>query len=176
MVRLLIKLGAGAVAVSVVLTYLLLVRPVPRDNVQRADAIVVLAGERSRLNTGLALARQGVAPVLVISNGAAKDWNVANALCASRQTFVVLCPTPSSDSTRGEANTIARLSREQKWKRLVLVSSNYHLRRARTLFHRCFRGELRVYSSEPERLAFGTWVGALLEWPKTVVAQVARTC
>ena len=175
-VRWLIKISVGIGVAVMLLTYLMFVRPVPRDKVQRADVIVVLAGESSRLDTGFAMAKQGVAHVLLISNGTAKGWRAANKLCKSRQTFVVLCPKPSSDSTRGEARTIARLAREQKWKRIVLVSSNYHLRRARTLVHRCFRGELRVYASEPQRLSVGTWVGSILEWPKTVSAQISRDC
>jgi uncharacterized SAM-binding protein YcdF (DUF218 family) len=175
-VRLLIKVVAGVAAMVLLLTYMMLVRPLPRDKVQRADAVVVLAGESSRLATGFRLVSEGKADVLVISNGTARGWRAANVLCAGTYTFEVICPKPSSDSTRGEARTIARLSRDNNWKRLVLVSSNFHVRRARTLFNRCFSGELRVYSSDPDRLAFGTWVGAILEWPKTAAAQVTRSC
>ncbi len=176
MVRRLVKIGVGVVVAGLLLTYVTFVRPVPRDKVQRADVVVVLAGESSRLDTGLRLMQQGVASALVISNGNAKGWKAANILCSTRQPFVVLCPKPSSDSTGGEAKTISHLARENNWNRMVLVSSNYHLRRARTLFNRCYRGELRVYSSEPDRLSLGTWVGAMLEWPKYAATQIDRDC
>ena len=176
MVKRLVKICVIGFVALWLLTFLTLVLPVPRDQVQRLDAIVVLAGENSRLPTGVALAERNVAPVLVISNGNAKGWEAANDLCRSHLTFRVVCPKPSSDDTQGEARTIAALARKSGWRHIVIVSSNYHLRRARTLFHRCFTGEIRVYASNPSRFSVGTWFGAFLEWPKSLRAAIDRDC
>ncbi len=175
-VRLLCKGAVVGIAVLLSITYFVMIRPLPRDKARNMDAIVVLAGERSRLATGVQLADRGVAGVLIISNGNAKGWKEANTICASKRRYQVICPQPSSDDTEGEAHTISRIARVRGWNRLVLVSSNYHLRRARTLFHRCLKGELRVYASEPDRTSVGEWVGALLEWPKLMYATVDRDC
>ncbi len=158
------------------LTYVMLVRPEPRTNTRNADVVVVLAGESSRLKAGIELMNKGAAPVLVISNGTAKGWLAANRICAATYSFKVLCPTPSSDDTQGEARTISRLARTEGWNTIVLVSSNYHLRRAEMLFHRCTRAKLLVHSSEVDRWSFGEWFGATLEWPKLLRSQIDRSC
>ncbi len=176
MVRKLGKITAVGIALTLLLTYMKLVRPVPRDGIQHADAVVVLAGDETRLATGVALAEKVLGQVLVISNGERKGWKAANALCRSHQRFEVLCPSPATDSTAGEAEMVRRISTGRKWRTVVLVSSNYHLLRARSLFHRCLTAKVRVYSSEPDRLGFSTWYGALMEWPKRLVSVINRDC
>jgi uncharacterized SAM-binding protein YcdF (DUF218 family) len=116
------------------------------DHPRRADAIVVLSGERgNRLAKGLELARTRVAPVLVISDGLAAGWTQANRLCRrGGGAFRVVCVEPQPDSTRGEAETVARLARARHWRSLVLVTSTYHVTRARILFERCFPGRVQA--------------------------------
>jgi uncharacterized SAM-binding protein YcdF (DUF218 family) len=116
------------------------------DHPTRADAIVVLSGERgNRLARGLALVREGVAPVLVISDGRARGWAQANRLCREGGgSFAVLCFRPDPYSTRGEARETARLARARGWQTLVVVTSSYHITRARMLFQRCFGGRVEA--------------------------------
>jgi uncharacterized SAM-binding protein YcdF (DUF218 family) len=115
----------------------------------KADAVVVLSGGlNARLDPALALVRRGVAPVLAIS-GALNDphWQKAKNLCrgkAGLTTFRVVCFQPSPFSTQGEARSVARLAREHGWSRIVVVTSTYHVTRARVLFRRCYHGRLWV--------------------------------
>ena len=101
----------------------------------RADAIVVLGGRANRLPVGVALARAGVAPALLVFNS---DGSLVEAPCE------ITCVRPDPYSTRGEAATTARLARERGWRSLVVVTSSYHVPRARHIFRRAFEGELTM--------------------------------
>ena len=43
-----------------------------------------------------------------------------------------------------DARAIARLARERGWSSIVVVTSRFHVTRARMLFRRCYRGALSV--------------------------------
>jgi uncharacterized SAM-binding protein YcdF (DUF218 family) len=114
------------------------------DDPHRADAVVVLSGGRKfRLEKGLELVRDGVADTLVISDGRADGWPEANRLCEDGDDgFRVVCFKPDPYSTQGEAEGVARLAREHGWRSVALVTSRFHVFRARMLFERCFPGEV----------------------------------
>jgi uncharacterized SAM-binding protein YcdF (DUF218 family) len=122
----------------------------PRHDAGHAEAVVVLAGARGpRLATGLELARRSVAPVLVVSDGWSPTWPEANRLCAGRPAAVrVVCFHPVPYSTRGEARAFARLAARRGWRSVVVVSSRYHLLRARMLFERCYDGSVDTAASK----------------------------
>ncbi len=146
------------------------------DKVTRADAVVVLSGGKTdRLPKGLGLVQQGVAPTLVISDGLAKDYTQANALCRNKQPFKVICFKPDPYSTRGEAEGVARLAKQHHWRSIVVVTSRYHVFRARILFKRCFKGHLAVVGSWPSLTNYV--VGSLQEWPKLIYEEtLLRSC
>ena len=114
------------------------------DEPRRADAIVVLAGGRkARLEKGLELVRGGVSTTLVISDGEAPGWNEANRLCdGAGRTVEVVCFRPDPYSTWGEAEDVAALARRNGWRSLAVVTSTFHVYRARMLFERCFPGRV----------------------------------
>jgi uncharacterized SAM-binding protein YcdF (DUF218 family) len=114
----------------------------PQHVPAHADAVVVLSGSRGpRLARGLDLVRRGIAPVLVVSDGWGATWPEANRLCAGRGAPVrVLCFRPDPYDTRGEAEGFTRLATARGWTSVVVVSSRYHIARARILFERCFGG------------------------------------
>jgi uncharacterized SAM-binding protein YcdF (DUF218 family) len=110
-----------------------------------ADAVVVLSGSTARLPPAEQLIQDGVAPVLALSSVAATpNWKAARRLCrAGRYAGArVLCFEASPYSTRGEAETVARIARSRGWRSLVVVSSTFHLTRASMLFRRCYDGRL----------------------------------
>src|SRR5262249_43746747 len=111
---------------------------------KHADAIVVLAGNSGRVTTGERLHGEGIAPVLALSVD--KTTNAkSNPLCRTPR---VLCFHASPFSTRGEAETFSRIARRHGWHSIVIVSSRFHLRRARMLFDRCTNASLQVVPSK----------------------------
>lgn len=137
--------------------------PLALDGVPAADAVVVLGGmtERrpphaltdrvefndtaDRLLEGARLVRAGVAPRLVLSGGASDlagrtppespllaDWLVAAGLLARDQIAV----EAESRSTSENAERTAALAREFGWRRVILVTSALHMRRAEACFRR----------------------------------------
>ena len=146
------------------------------DRARRSDAIVVLSGGRnSRLDPALALIRERVAPVLVISDGLDPLWPKANRLCRRGASFRVICFTPDPDSTRGEAEAVAALAARRGWRSLVVVTSTYHVTRARLLFRRCFRGRLAVTGTSYSLWHLPEFV--VTEWGKLIVQlTVMRRC
>jgi uncharacterized SAM-binding protein YcdF (DUF218 family) len=120
----------------------------------RADAVVVLSGGRERLPPGMDLVRRGVAPVLAISSvQETPNWRQARELCAAGryEQARVTCFLADPFSTRGEARTVARLARRRHWRSIVVVTSTFHLTRAKLLFGRCYDGRT-------------AWVGSTSPW------------
>lgn len=144
------------------------------DELATADAVMVLAGQKKRLPVALELVRRGVAPVLVISDGLDPRWTQANRLCRFGDPDRFVCIRPEPYSTRGEARLAARLARERDWDSLVVVSSRFHLLRARELFERCFDGELAFVGAPNPRLRLP--ISIALEWVKLGSATVRREC
>ena len=139
-------------------------------DLQHADAVVVLAGgDGERLDYGLELVRAGVAPILVASTGPRQ-------LCNSTQPFDVLCFLPSPETTRGEAEAIGQLARERGWTRIVLVTSTYHMLRAKLLVDRCYSGTIEAAPAEPDQGPL-PWIAAIVhEWGGLAESVVHRSC
>ena len=138
---------------------------------QRADAVVVLAGQwERRLPVGERLVRDRVAPVLALSEDSDADW--PRHLCRRRN---VVCFQADPYSTTGEAAALRTVAARRGWESLVLVTSDYHVTRATLLVERCVDARVdAVAADEP----FPAWLhGAAWEWPKLVHAlAVKRDC
>jgi uncharacterized SAM-binding protein YcdF (DUF218 family) len=128
-----------------------------------ADAVVVLSGGGNwRLDPALKLVERGVAPILAISSPFRDQrWTKAHRLCRGqdgRLPFKVVCFQAVPYSTRGEAETVARLAQHDGWTRIVVVTSEYHVTRARMLFRRCYRGSLWMLGTS------SPWLSLPEEW------------
>ena len=147
-----------------------------QDEPRRADAVVVLAGDHLRLGKALELMARRVAPTLVISDGLAPGWRKANRLCRDGGgRFRVMCFRPEPYSTRGEARAVARMASARGWRSVVVVTSTYHVTRARLLFDRCADARVHVTGSTYQRSLIPLEV--FLEPAKLVYALVvARGC
>jgi uncharacterized SAM-binding protein YcdF (DUF218 family) len=147
------------------------------DSPERADAVVVLSGGRKeRLAKGLELMRERVSDTLVISDGRATGWTAANRLCdGGASTFRVVCFRPDPYSTKGEAEAVARIGRRKGWSSIAVVTSRFHVFRAKMLFERCFRGDVEAVGASykwhylPSALV---WETGKLGWALTA----DRTC
>jgi len=157
-----------------VATAVLFVFP-PQDHPQHADVVVVLSGSKDRLPKGVELMRRGVAPALVISDGAVPGWPEANRLCRGGEKFSVICFHASPYSTRGEAHFVAALMKRRGWRHVVVVTSRYHVIRARMDFRRCIDGDVKGVGAST---SLDSWIaGALQEWPKLGYAlTLGRSC
>lgn len=176
----LLRIGIGLAALLVafvVATGYMFIFP-RTDPPGHADAVVVLSGGHNwRLDPALELMRRGVAPTLVISAVALDpNWTKAHRICRDGlPDKKVLCPIPDPYSTRGEARMIARLARQHGWHKIDVVTSRYHVFRARIVIRRCYHGELAMVGTHYPWLAAPLdW---LSEWGKLIVQEtVERSC
>ena len=133
--------------------------PPPRSQIARADAVIVLGGfggpskfsylgvefsnPVNRLLTAVALIRDGKAPVLVIGGaGEGTPPLPVEAQAAKRliqQWNLVTAPVEcleASRNTHDEAVHTVHLASQKGWKKLILVSSGLHLKRALATFRK----------------------------------------
>lgn len=159
--RILVVLGVLVAAWLVACAVLFVWPPAETGAPAHADAVVVLSGSAKRLPPAEALIRNGVAPVLALSSvQKSPTWKAAHRLCRAG-TYAgahVLCFEAAPYSTRGEAETVARIAARRGWHSIVVVSSTFHLTRAEMLFQRCFHGELSLVGAPM------TWWRLPQEW------------
>ena len=128
------------------------------DRPVRSDAILVLGPPLvdGRLDAALRLAAAHYAGTVVISIG----WEPARRELAACHTpnpdYRVICFEPNPTTTRGEAEEIGRLARAQHWHSLLVVTSAYHVSRARLIVRRCMPGTVRVLAP-PTRPSLTGW-------------------
>jgi uncharacterized SAM-binding protein YcdF (DUF218 family) len=151
----------------------------PTDPPGRVDVVLVPAGGRGeRETTGARLVQQGVAPVIVFSDGGRPVSSSAR-LCQQRFAGIrVVCLHPRVGSTRGEARAFAELAAREGWRSVAVVTSNYHIHRASLLIDRCYGGTVRPVAAglgprhglEPVRSVLREVIGFL------VVSTTERGC
>jgi uncharacterized SAM-binding protein YcdF (DUF218 family) len=128
--------AAWVLSALVSATLLVAVLMTPDDPHPSGDALVVHAGGRGeRLETALELMAEGAAGSLVIMDGG--EWAEGILLCGRQAPYEVLCPRPTPETTIGEARTLAALVTARGWDEVVIVTSDYHLRRAKYLDSKC---------------------------------------
>lgn len=136
---------------------------VAEDQLERADAIFVLAGSRaSRWLEARDLVKEGYAPVVLVSHGLREDaerlaieqgarlpsaGDVARdgliALGVPSAQVVVLPGRP--DNTADEASELRGYALQRGWKKVIVVTSKLHTRRAGFAMRRAVAGtEIRI--------------------------------
>jgi len=118
------------------------------DPLQPADAIVPLAGERSRVFYAATLFRKGFSPYYIITD----MWVVnpdpgfnyvesvrGQAMDSGVPPERILVANGKVATTYQEAQSLRRLALEQHLHSLIVVTSPYHTRRALLIFHEVFR-------------------------------------
>jgi uncharacterized SAM-binding protein YcdF (DUF218 family) len=118
-----------------------------------ADAIVVLGDDNfyaDRATHAAELYRQGVAPEVVASgrrlrpNAGVSELVEHDLIERGVPKEKIMKFAHDADSTRGEAEALAKLAQDQRWKSVVIVTSNFHTRRVRYVFTRVFPAGISV--------------------------------
>lgn len=128
---------AAGVSLLLLLGYGFWIAGAPSAHAPTGDAIVVHAGQGGRLLEAIRLAEQGAAPTLVIMLGETVYRGYARDLCGQVEPFEVLCPNPMPATTVGEARALREIAATRGWEQVIVVTSDYHLRRATYLDRRC---------------------------------------
>ncbi|AYJ48177.1 YdcF family protein [Rhodococcus sp. P1Y] len=136
------------------------------DELRAADAVIVLGGSPyERFEYGIDLAEQGYAPRVVLSNSVGPEDPRMQQICGGDYSVEVECFVPSPWSTRGEAEEIERLSLENGWNHIIVVTYTPHLSRARFIVEECYSGELTMAASPTHQSA--------IQWVESYIYQTA---
>lgn len=120
---------------------------------QRADAIIVLSDDNfyaDRATRAAELSRQQVAPVIVASG---RRLRPSAGIVELMEHDLIERGVPKekiirfphdADSTKEEAEGLAKLAVDHHWKSVIVVTSNYHARRARYIFERVFPSDIAI--------------------------------
>lgn len=117
------------------------------DAIEKSDAIIVLSDDNfyaDRATHAVELLRQGLAPVVVASGRRLRP--TASIAELMEHDLVergvprekVLKFSQDGDNTKEEAEALLKLVQQKQWKRVIVVTSNYHTRRARYIFRHVF--------------------------------------
>ena len=159
---------------------------VEADAPQKADVVVVLAGDGwgHRILAGAQLARDGYVPKVIVSG---PDGAYGNHECDLAIPFAVRNGFPetyfvhlehNARSTLAEARAVLPELRRRGYKRVLLVTNNYHTRRAGRIFRSLAPDLTILVVAAPDEFFTpdGWWHNRegqktfLTEWEKTVAS------
>jgi uncharacterized SAM-binding protein YcdF (DUF218 family) len=155
------------------------------DPPHHADLVLVLAGDASgnRIRKGAELVREGIAPKVIVSGPLIYgihecDLAIAMAQKAGYPESYFVHFEHKAHSTAEEARDAARLLESMGTKRVELVTSDYHTRRAGKIFRSTMPGVIfDVVSAPDEHFSPRNWwhdregeKTFVIEWMKTVTS------
>jgi uncharacterized SAM-binding protein YcdF (DUF218 family) len=140
---------------------------VVEDPLERSDAILVLSDDNfyaDRATRASQIYREGLAPIVVASGRRLRPYaGIAELI---EHDLVergvpkdkILRVAHDADNTREEANALWQIAKQKKWRSVIVVTSNFHTRRARYIFTRVFPEDVKIRISgardgdfDPER-------------------------
>jgi uncharacterized SAM-binding protein YcdF (DUF218 family) len=153
---------------------------------EKADAAVVLGGDEFGQRTVKAaqLQRAGYVPYVLVSGPPALLGYESEEMIeyAKRQGFPEAIFRPlhhQSDSTRSESDVLAKYLREHGVRTVLLVTSNYHTKRAAKLMRAANPGVRVIPIAAPDPFTAQTWWKTryglkmfLYEWLKTIATDL----
>jgi uncharacterized SAM-binding protein YcdF (DUF218 family) len=109
---------------------------------QKSGAIVVISGGNTskRVEKGIELFKNNYAPIIIFSGAAADPNSPSNAKAMKLQAIAAGLPESaiildeSSRDTNENGINVVKIAKERKIESILLVTSNYHSRRANILF------------------------------------------
>src|SRR6267154_2574903 len=123
------------------------------DPLEKSDAIVELSIDNfyaDRATRAAELYRKGLAPVVVASGvrlrpyagvGELMEHDLIERGVPKEKIFRF---PHDAENTREEAEALVKLATERKWRRVIIVTSNFHTRRTRYIFRHVFPGNISV--------------------------------
>jgi DUF218 domain-containing protein len=149
------------------------------DAPERADVIVVLAGETDRRPTrGLQLLDQGYARrVLIDVPAGASMFGFSEVQLAEKYAHdlpegssVRICPIVGL-STRDESHDAERCVNQENASRVLVVTSDFHTRRALSIFRHELRGKTFSVAAAYDASQFGSNWWSNRQWAKTCLEE-----
>jgi uncharacterized SAM-binding protein YcdF (DUF218 family) len=126
---------------------------VVEDTLDRSDAIFVLSDDNfyaDRATRASQVYRQGLAPIVVASGRRLRPYAGVAELIEHDliergvPKDKILRVAHDADNTREEAITLAQVAKQKKWHSIIVVTSNFHTRRARYIFTHVFPKDTKV--------------------------------
>jgi uncharacterized SAM-binding protein YcdF (DUF218 family) len=152
------------------------------DSPEKSDVILVLAGEtEQRPARALELLRQGYGRRVVIDvPAAAKVYGFTQSQLAERYVqslpqaaSVAICPIHGL-STRDETRDAERCLESEEGNRILIVTSDFHTRRALTIFRHKVRGKSFSVAAAHDDTQFGIRWWTRRQWAKTCMDEWLR--
>lgn len=169
--------GSALLAAWIIVGFFLYVVPAV-DLPEKSDAVVVLAPSvgTGRFELAERLMSEGYGTALVISKPAGGSGGASSDVCRQSRTYPVICFSPDPVTTQGEARAIQSLSEKYGWRRITVVTNDFHITRARTIIERCYSYELNMAAARRDRSITG-WVSVFVyESAALVKAAVHPEC
>jgi hypothetical protein len=144
--RLLLWVVAAGVVVLLAwlsVCYVVIVKPAT-DAPVKVDAVVVLGppDANDRYDEALSLVRAGYTNTLVLSAVTTEQPALYDICLHGLSGVQIHCFYPQPTTTQGEARRITSLAAQYGWKKIIVVTSAFHVSRARMIIQRCFPGQL----------------------------------
>jgi uncharacterized SAM-binding protein YcdF (DUF218 family) len=124
-----------------------------QDRIEPADIIIVIGDDdftADRAKEAAALFHAGWAPQILASGRMLRPYaSIADYMARDLQSegvpaSAILRFSHRADNTREEAEGLGVLAEQKGWRRILLVTSNYHTRRARYIFRKVLPGNVRL--------------------------------
>ena len=126
---------------------------VVEETLEHSDAILVLGDDNfyaDRATRASQVYRQGLGPIVVASGRRLRPY--AGVAELMEHDLIergvpkdkILRVAHDSDNTREEAKTLVQVAKQKKWRSVIVVTSNYHTRRARYIFAHIFPEDIRI--------------------------------
>jgi uncharacterized SAM-binding protein YcdF (DUF218 family) len=124
-----------------------------QDSLQRADALIVLSDDdfyADRATHAAELYRQGMAPIVVASGRRLRPYiGIAELM---KHDLVergvpenaIVQVSHLADNTREEAEVLRGVAEQHHWRKVIVVTSSFHTRRARYVFRHVFPASVEV--------------------------------
>lgn len=152
------------------------------DDPQHADVIVVLAGEtQQRPEKALRLLDQGYAPRMILDVPAQNELYDISQLDLARDYVkrlpeaekIGICPIVGL-STRDESHDVAKCLSGMKSDRVLIVTSDFHTRRALATFRRELKGRTFFVAAARDDTQFGEFWWEHRQWSKIFLDEWLR--